>query len=48
LLTNYLKAAIGSHTIGVLPNGEMWTYKTQSRKEHIVKESTFRVLRRKK
>ena len=48
LLMNQLKAAIGTHTVGMLPNGQIWTFKTQTRREHIVKESTFRVLRRKK
>ncbi len=46
-LENQLKAAIGDNTFGVLPNGQAFTYKTQTRAAHEVKESTFRVLRRK-
>lgn len=43
---NRLKAALGSATFGQLPNGETYSYKTQTRAEHIVKASTFRVLRK--
>ena len=42
---NKLKAWIGDHTYGVTPDGRAVSWKTQSRKEHIVKASTFRVLR---
>lgn len=46
-LENLIKGAIGDATTGVLPNGVSYTFKAQTRAEHIVKESTFRVLRRK-
>jgi putative phage-type endonuclease len=46
-LENQLKAAIGEATVGVLPDGSEYSYRTQSRKEHVVAASTFRVLRRK-
>lgn len=44
---NHIKAALGEHTAGRLPDGTVYTWKTQSRAEHVVKASTFRVLRRK-
>lgn len=47
LLENQFKAAIGAATFGVLPNGDTYTFKTQTRAEHVVKASKFRVLRRK-
>lgn len=43
---NLLKAAIGDATWGDLPGGGRYSWKTQTRAEHFVKESTFRVLRR--
>lgn len=42
---NRLKAAIGDNLGGRLPNGVFYTWKSQTRKAHEVKESTFRVLR---
>lgn len=47
LAENRLKAAIGENSAATLPNGLVYTFKAQSRGEHIVKASTFRVLRRK-
>ena len=50
LLENKIKAALGSATVGVLPNGDSYTWKKQT-SHHAAKEayqSTFRVLRRKK
>lgn len=47
LAENRIKAAIGEHSAATLPNGLVYTYKSQSRKEHIVAASSFRVLRRK-
>lgn len=47
-LENRLRAAIGDATFGTLPDGSGWSFKTQTRKAHEVKESTFRVLRRTK
>lgn len=44
-IENKIKAAIGENTRGCLPSGS-YTWKTQTRAEHIVRESTFRVLRR--
>ena len=43
---NRIKQAIGEATRGVLPDGSAYSWKTQSRKETVVKASTFRVLRR--
>lgn len=48
LAENQLKAAIGDAERGVLPDGTSYTFKTTNRKEHVVKASSFRVLRRKK
>lgn len=45
---NLLKAAIGEATWGDLIGGGRYSWKTQTRAEHFVKESTFRVLRRSK
>lgn len=44
---NAIKAALGENECGVLPDGSGWTYRSQTRGQHVVKESTFRVLRRK-
>lgn len=48
LAENRLTAAIGDATIGLLPNGERYSWKAQTRRGHWVEESTFRVLRRMK
>ena len=40
-----LRHAIGDATFGVTSDGRTLTLKTQSRKEHVVSASTFRVLR---
>ena len=41
-----LIAAIGDATVGVLPSGGRWSYRAQTKAQHVVKESTTRVLRR--
>jgi putative phage-type endonuclease len=38
--------AIGAATVGVLPDGTKWTYRTQERKAAVVAASSFRVLRK--
>jgi predicted phage-related endonuclease len=43
---NLIKASIGEATFGQLPGGCSYSWKEQTRKEHFVQESTFRVLRR--
>ncbi len=43
---NRIKAALGDATFGLLPNGGLWSWKTQTRKEYVSPETTFRVLRR--
>lgn len=43
---NLIKAAIGEASFGDLPGGGRYSWKQQTRAEHFVKESTFRVLRR--
>jgi len=43
---NKLKAAIGSATFGMLPDGARYSWKTQTRKSYVVEENTFRVLRK--
>lgn len=45
-LENLIKAALGTGTRGVLPSGIEYSWKEQTTKEHVVKESSFRVLRR--
>jgi putative phage-type endonuclease len=45
LAENAVKAALGLSEIGVLPDGRSFSWKTQSRKEFVVKASSFRVLR---
>jgi len=45
-LEQKLKAAIGHASVGVLPDGTIWTYKTVHRREHVVKATTYRQLRR--
>lgn len=42
---NQIKAAIGDATFGETPKGDRMSWKEQSRAEHVVKASTFRVLR---
>ena len=43
---NLLKSKLGDASYGLLPDGSRWSWKTQTRKENIVAESTFRVLRK--
>lgn len=43
---NNLKAALGDATFGVLPDGSMWSWKTQSVSGYVVKPRTQRVLRK--
>ena len=47
-LESHIKAAIGDNTIGVLPDGSQYTWKTQTRGAYEVKDCTYRVLRRSK
>lgn len=47
-LENKLRAEMGDATYGILSDGTEYTLRTQTRAEHVVKESTFRVLRRKR
>ncbi len=42
---NTFRHAMGSATFAQLQNGVIYSLRTQTRKEHMVKESTFRVLR---
>jgi predicted phage-related endonuclease len=42
-----IKLALGDASEGTLASGVTYTYRAQSRAEHVVKASTFRVLRRK-
>jgi putative phage-type endonuclease len=46
-IENRIKAAIGESSEGVTPGGTVFTYREQTMKAHMRKESTFRVLRRK-
>lgn len=46
-LDNRFKFAMEDATFAALPNGVLYSLKSQTRKEHFVKESTFRVLRSK-
>jgi predicted phage-related endonuclease len=48
VLEAQIKAAIGGASRGLLIDGSGWTWKAQTRAEHVVKASTFRVLRRTK
>jgi len=43
---NKLRAAIGSASVGVMPNGTSYTHKLQKRKAYTVDAKEFRVLRR--
>ena len=43
---NAIKAAIGTGSYGLLPDGSRWSWKQQTRAAHVVAESTFRVLRK--
>lgn len=45
-LENLIKAAIGEAEAGIMANGVSYSWKEQTRAEHIVKASSFRVLRR--
>jgi putative phage-type endonuclease len=47
LAENHLRLAIGAASMGILPDGTVYTNKQQTRAAHSVAESTFRVLRRK-
>ena len=42
---NTIKMAIGENVGGRLPDGTVYTWKSQTRREYVSKESTFRVLR---
>lgn len=42
---NHIRAAMGDSTYAMLPGDVTYSLKTQTKKEHLVKESTFRVLR---
>jgi hypothetical protein len=44
-IENKIRAAIGDAEVGSLPDGGRFTLRSQTRAEHVVKESTFRVLR---
>jgi putative phage-type endonuclease len=44
-LTSTLRAMIGDAEEGLLPDGSRYTLKEQTRAEHVVKSSSFRVLR---
>jgi putative phage-type endonuclease len=46
-LQRQLALSLGTATRGLLPNGDEWLFTPQTRGEHVVKESTFRVLRHK-
>jgi putative phage-type endonuclease len=43
---NRIKAALGTATAGILPNGVIYTWKTQERKEYMVAAAKCRTLRR--
>lgn len=45
-IENGIKAHIGKAEMGVLPDGTVYSWREQTRAEHVVRESTFRVLRR--
>lgn len=45
LLRDRLSIALGTATRGLLPSGGEWTFKPQTRAEHVVKAGTFRVLK---
>ncbi len=42
---NVLRMSIGDNIGGRLPNGTVYTWKPQTRREYVAKETTFRVLR---
>lgn len=42
---NRIKACLGDATFGILPDGSLYSWKTQSRKEYTVPAGTMRVLR---
>ncbi len=45
VIVNKFRKHIGDATYGCLPDGGVLSLKSQTRREHVVKESTFRVLR---
>lgn len=45
-IENLFRAAIGDASFGVVPGGGRYSYKLQTRAEHVVPASSFRVLRR--
>jgi putative phage-type endonuclease len=45
---NELRQALGPATRGLLPDGDAWSNRLQTRAEHVVPETQFRVLRRHK
>ena len=45
-IENDIKACIGNAELGVLPDGTRYSWSEQTRAGHVVKASTFRVLRR--
>jgi len=47
LAENHIIAALGESMEGEFANGVRYSYKSQTRRAHMVEESTFRVLRRK-
>jgi len=47
LLENQLQQAIGAATVGMLPNGNAYTFKTITRKGYTVEPTTYRDFRRK-
>jgi putative phage-type endonuclease len=48
-LENQIRAALGDHEVGLLPDGSgSYSWKAQTRKSYVVQESTTRVLRRHK
>ena len=44
-MSSRLKAAIGDHRFGALPDGSSYSWKKQNRKEFVTAASSFRVLR---
>jgi len=46
LAENRIKAAIGDATFGLMPDGSLWSWKTQERAGFVVKPTSFRVLRK--
>lgn len=48
LAENKIKALLGDHTYGLLPDGTSYSWKTQEREGYTVEPKKFRVLRRRK